>query len=83
MAKIEFKALAHSYTEDREVTQADYALHRMDQTWDHGKAYALLGPSGCGKTTLLNVISGLLTQRKARCILMVRMLRHSLPKKET
>lgn len=66
MAKIEFKALAHSYITDREISQADYALHRMDQTWDDGKAYALLGPSGCGKTTLLNVISGLLTPREGR-----------------
>ena len=39
----------------------DYALRRMEHTWDDGGAYALLGPSGCGKTTLLNIISGLLT----------------------
>jgi glycerol transport system ATP-binding protein len=59
MANVIFRELAHSYQPD--APQPEYALHRMNLTWEHGKAYALLGPSGCGKTTLLNLISGLLT----------------------
>ncbi|MCG8334683.1 MAG: ABC transporter ATP-binding protein [Proteobacteria bacterium] len=66
MAKIEFRDIAHTYASGKEVETADYALHRMNQTWDDGKAYALLGPSGCGKTTLLNVISGLLTPKEGQ-----------------
>jgi glycerol transport system ATP-binding protein len=49
----------HSYRPNPSA-DADYALQRVDLTWEDGGAYALLGPSGCGKTTLLNIISGLL-----------------------
>lgn len=59
MARINLSELAHSYR-SKPVSEADYALQRMDLTWENGSAYALLGPSGCGKTTLLNIISGLL-----------------------
>lgn len=59
MARIELKALRHSYQPDPKGDQ-DYALKQVDLVWEDGGAYALLGPSGCGKTTLLNIISGLL-----------------------
>lgn len=59
MARIELKNLAHSY-QSKPVSEADYALRKMEHVWEDGQAYALLGPSGCGKTTLLNIISGLL-----------------------
>jgi glycerol transport system ATP-binding protein len=59
MARIELKSVRHSYRPERSQ-DADYALQRIDLTWEDGGAYALLGPSGCGKTTLLNIISGLL-----------------------
>jgi len=58
MALIELKNLAHSY-HPHPAGENDYALRRMDHSWQDGRAYALLGPSGCGKTTLLNIISGL------------------------
>ncbi len=58
MARIDLKELAHSYMAMPSGPE-DYALRRMDHTWEDGGAYALLGPSGCGKTTLLNIISGL------------------------
>ncbi len=60
MARIDLKGLGHSYLPGPSKPE-DYALRPMEQTWEDGKAYALLGPSGCGKTTLLNIISGLLT----------------------
>ncbi|MGB0722628.1 MAG: ABC transporter ATP-binding protein [Gammaproteobacteria bacterium] len=60
MARIDLKALRHSYTPNP-ASDADYALKQVDLTWEDGGAYALLGPSGCGKTTLLNIISGLLS----------------------
>ena len=60
MARIELKQLRHSYAPEPSGDD-DYALKKVDLTWDDGGAYALLGPSGCGKTTLLNLISGLLT----------------------
>ncbi|RED44266.1 ABC transporter ATP-binding protein [Aestuariispira insulae] len=59
MARIDLSNLAHSYLPNPK-SDNDYALTRMNHTWDDGGAYALLGPSGCGKTTLLNIISGLL-----------------------
>ena len=62
MARIDLKALAHSY-KPNPTDPADYALRPMDMVWQSGRAYALLGPSGCGKTTLLNIISGLVTPR--------------------
>lgn len=58
MARIDIKALAHSYVANP-TSEKDYALSRLNLRWENGKAYALLGPSGCGKTTLLNIISGL------------------------
>ncbi len=60
MAKITLDDLRHSY-QSNPLSDADWALKRLDLEWDDGGAYALLGPSGCGKTTLLNIISGLLT----------------------
>ena len=60
MAKITLEQIRHSYVANPRAEQ-DFALKKIDATWDDGGAYALLGPSGCGKTTLLNIISGLLT----------------------
>jgi glycerol transport system ATP-binding protein len=59
MAQITLSNLRHSY-HPNPTSDADYALKKIDLTWEDGGAYALLGPSGCGKTTLLNIISGLL-----------------------
>ena len=67
MARIELTEIAHSYLQ-KPTGEADYALKRIQTTWDDGGAYALLGPSGCGKTTLLNVISGLLTPSQGRVL---------------
>ena len=58
MAKITLSNLRHSYF-SAPASDEDYALKKIDLTWDDGGAYALLGPSGCGKSTLLNIISGL------------------------
>ncbi|PVB59811.1 ABC transporter ATP-binding protein [Labrenzia sp. 011] len=59
MAQIKLSNLRHSYRPDP-AADDDYALKKIDLTWEDGGAYALLGPSGCGKSTLLNIISGLL-----------------------
>lgn len=59
MARITLQNLRHSYRVSPK-RDADWALQRLDLTWEDGSANALLGPSGCGKTTLLNIISGLL-----------------------
>ena len=59
MARIELNEIAHSYL-PKPTDETDFALKRIQHTWEDGGAYALLGPSGCGKTTLLNIISGLL-----------------------
>src|SRR5215468_240527 len=67
MARIELKALAHSYRQ-APVAPSDYALRQMDMAWEDGGAYALLGPSGCGKTTLLNIISGLIQPSQGRVL---------------
>jgi ABC-type glutathione transport system ATPase component len=66
---------AHSYMPNPS-SDADYALQRVDLTWEDGGAYALLGPSGCGKTTLLNIISGLLEPSEGS-ILFRRRRRHA------
>lgn len=67
MSAITFKSLAHSYSRSP-ISEADYALHSMDQEWESGGAYALLGPSGCGKSTMLNLISGLLTPSEGQIL---------------
>ncbi|KGM31954.1 ABC transporter ATP-binding protein [Inquilinus limosus] len=67
MARIDLKALAHSY-KPNPTDPADYALRPMDMVWQSGRAYALLGPSGCGKTTLLNIISGLVTPSQGQIL---------------
>jgi glycerol transport system ATP-binding protein len=67
MARIELQNLAHSY-KAHPTKPSDYALKRMQHTWEHGGAYALLGPSGCGKTTLLNIISGLVHPSEGRIL---------------
>ena len=67
MARIELKAIAHSYKPSPQGPE-DYALRPLDHVWEDSAAYALLGPSGCGKTTLLNIISGLLTPSKGRVL---------------
>ncbi len=67
MALIKLDNIAHSYL-SKPKGEADYALKRIDHTWDDGGAYALLGPSGCGKTTLLNIISGLLAPSEGRVL---------------
>ncbi|MBN4046027.1 ATP-binding cassette domain-containing protein, partial [bacterium AH-315-P11] len=54
MAHITLKDIAHSYTGESENPE-DFALKKLNLTWQDGGAYALLGPSGCGKTTLLNI----------------------------
>jgi len=59
MAQIKLENLAHSYI-SKPTSKSDYALQKMNLTFEDGAAYALLGPSGCGKTTLLNIISGIL-----------------------
>lgn len=68
MAKINLDKVSHSYLSKPGKNNEDYALKKIDNTWEDGGAYALLGPSGCGKTTLLNIISGLLTPSKGRVI---------------
>jgi len=67
MARIQLNEIAHSY-HPKPVGDADFALKRIQHTWEDGGAYALLGPSGCGKTTLLNIISGLLTPTRGEVI---------------
>ncbi len=66
MAKINLDEISHSYLSNPGENNEDYALKKINNTWEDGGAYALLGPSGCGKTTLLNIISGLLTPSKGR-----------------
>ncbi|MEM9010760.1 MAG: ABC transporter ATP-binding protein [Pseudomonadota bacterium] len=67
MAKITLDGLRHSYLANP-AGPDDYALKRIDLTWEDGGAYALLGPSGCGKTSLLNIISGLVTPSEGRIL---------------
>jgi glycerol transport system ATP-binding protein len=59
MARIELRALAHSYVA-KPAAPADYAVKPLDLIWEDAGAYALLGPSGCGKSTLLGIMSGLI-----------------------
>lgn len=66
MAEIHLQNLAHVHS-PTPAGPEDYAIRAMNHVWEQGGAYALLGPSGCGKSTLLNIISGLLSPRKARC----------------
>ena len=40
-------------------------LQEMNITVSPGEFVVLVGPSGCGKTTLLNILSGFLTDRKS------------------
>ncbi|MGI9524395.1 MAG: ABC transporter ATP-binding protein [Hyphomicrobiaceae bacterium] len=67
MARITLADLRHSYLENPK-SASDYALKKLDVSWEDGGAYALLGPSGCGKTTLLNIISGLLRPSQGRVL---------------
>ncbi len=67
MARISLNNIRHSYMAHPK-TDDDYALKRVDLSWDDGGAYALLGPSGCGKTTLLNIISGLLVPSEGQLL---------------
>jgi glycerol transport system ATP-binding protein len=67
MAQIKLSNLRHSYSPNPS-SDADYALKKIDLTWDDGGAYALLGPSGCGKSTLLNIISGLLVPSEGQIL---------------
>ncbi|GAA0775996.1 ABC transporter ATP-binding protein [Roseibium denhamense] len=67
MAQIKLSNLRHSYHPDPKG-DADYALKKIDLTWEDGGAYALLGPSGCGKSTLLNIISGLLVPSEGKIL---------------
>jgi glycerol transport system ATP-binding protein len=62
VAEIRLEGVRHSYVDH------EYALQRIDVTWDDGGAYALLGPSGCGKTTMLDIISGLLRPSEGRVL---------------
>lgn len=38
------------------------ALNNINAHFKNGRLTALLGPSGCGKTTLLNILSGIISQ---------------------
>ncbi|WP_011580931.1 MULTISPECIES: ABC transporter ATP-binding protein [Chelativorans] len=67
MARIELNHIRHSYLPEPK-SDADYALKRVQHTFEDGGAYALLGPSGCGKTTLLNIISGLVHASEGRLL---------------
>ncbi|MCX2725518.1 ABC transporter ATP-binding protein [Roseibium salinum] len=67
MAQIKLSNLRHSYSSSP-AGDADYALKKIDLTWEDGGAYALLGPSGCGKSTLLNIISGLLIPSEGKVL---------------
>ncbi|PLW75925.1 ABC transporter ATP-binding protein [Cohaesibacter celericrescens] len=67
MATITLSGLRHSYYPNPKGPD-DYALKKMDISWQDGGAYALLGPSGCGKSTLLNIISGLLTPSEGKIL---------------
>lgn len=67
MARIELVDLAHSYLVNPSKPW-QWALKKMNMTWEQGGAYALLGPSGCGKTTLLNIISGLVIPSHGRIL---------------
>jgi glycerol transport system ATP-binding protein len=67
MANITLKEIAHSYSGESDNPD-DFALKRLDLTWQDGGAYALLGPSGCGKSTLLNIISGLLKPTRGQIL---------------
>lgn len=67
MAQITLSNLRHSYHPNPQ-DDADYALKKIDLTWEDGGAYALLGPSGCGKSTLLNIISGLLVPSEGKIL---------------
>ena len=67
MATITLKDIAHSYSGESDNPD-DFALKKLNLTWENGGAYALLGPSGCGKTTLLNIISGLLVPTRGQVL---------------
>ncbi len=67
MARIDLQNIRHAYAPDPK-SDADYALKRVDQSFDDGGAYALLGPSGCGKTSLLNIMSGLVAPTEGRVL---------------
>ena len=78
MARIDLNNLAHSYL-PKPGSDADYALKKMNLSWNDGNAYALLGPSGCGKTTLLNIISGLVTPSTGQVLFDGRDVTEKLP----
>ena len=67
MANIHLEDLRHSYLPEP-VSDADWALKRVDLEWRDGGAYALLGPSGCGKSTLLNISAGLVAPTEGRIL---------------
>ena len=67
MARIDLDNIRHAYGPNPQ-SDADYALRRLNQTFEDGGAYALLGPSGCGKTSLLNIISGLVSPSEGRVL---------------
>jgi glycerol transport system ATP-binding protein len=67
MARIDLVDLAHSYG-GNDAPPESFALKPVTMTWRQGGAYALLGPSGCGKTTLLNLISGIITQSRGKIL---------------
>lgn len=67
MARIDLDNIRHAYGPNPQ-SDADYALRRVNLTFDDGGAYALLGPSGCGKTSLLNIISGLVAPTEGRVL---------------
>ncbi len=67
MARIDLDNIRHAYAPDPKQ-ESDYALRRVNHTFEDGGAYALLGPSGCGKTSMLNIISGLVAPTEGRVL---------------
>ena len=44
-------------------------LESINAQFGKGHLYGILGPNGCGKTTLLNIMSGILTQKQGEIII--------------
>ncbi len=71
MAQIKLSNLRHSY-QPNPASDADYALKKIDLTWDDGGAMPCLVRPGCGKSTLLNIIPACWCLLKARSCSTIR-----------